>query len=78
MSVNCAASLAVIDVKDTYSYPLIGARNFFFVVAGALLAGPDFFHGFFPLFAILHTLDFIGIMLIEHYTCSSTLLVDWM
>ena len=50
----------------------------FFVVVGALLAGPKFFQGLFPFFAILNTLDFVGIMLIEYYPCSSNLLVDWM
>ena len=76
--VNCAASLAVPDVKNTSSYPLVGVRNVFFVVIGALFSGPNFFQGFFPFFVILITLEFIGIMLIEHYPCSSTLLVDWM
>ena len=64
VSVNCAASLAVSDVKNTSSYPLVGAQNVFFVVVVALFAGPDFFQGFFPFFVILNTLDFIGIMLI--------------
>ena len=78
VSMNCAASLAVPDVKNTSSYNLVGARTVFFVVAESLLADPDFFQGFFPLFAILNTLYFIGIMLIEHYPCLSILLVDWM
>ena len=35
MSVNCAASLEGPDVKNTSSYPLVGAQNVFFVVVGA-------------------------------------------
>ena len=69
VSMNCAASLAVPDVKNISSYPLVGARNLFFIVAGALLVNPDFFQGFFPFFEILNRLYFIGIMLMEHYTC---------
>ena len=75
LSVEYVASLALPDVKNTSSYPLVGARNVFFVVVGALFAGPDFFQGFFPLFVILNTLDFIGIMLMKTFPCSSTFLV---
>ena len=78
MSVNCAASLAVPNVKNTSSYPFVGARNVFFVVVRVLFANPEFFQGFFPLFVILHTLEVIRIMLMEQYPCSSTLLVDEM
>ena len=78
VSAKCASSLAVPDVENTYLYPSVGAQNVFFVVIGALLAIPDFFQGFFPFFATLHTLDFIGILLIENYLCLSTLLVNWM
>ena len=77
VSMNCAAYLAVPDVENTSSYPLVSAQNVFFVVVGALLAGPNLFQGFFHFLAILNTLDFIGIMLIEHYLCSSFLLVNW-
>ena len=76
VSLNCTTSLAIPDVKNTSSYSLVGTRNALFVIVGALFAGPNFFQGFFTFFVILHTLDFIGIMLIEHYPCLSTLLVD--
>ena len=67
---NYAASLAVLDVKNTSSYTLVGARNFFFfAVAWAPLADPNVFKGFFPFSDIFNTLDFIGIMLIENYPC---------
>ena len=74
VSMNCAVSLAVPNVKNISLYPLVDARNVLFVVARALLANPNFFQVFFPFFVIVNTLDFIGIMLIEHYPCSSTLL----
>ena len=54
--VNCVASLAVPNVKNRSSYPLVGAQNVFFVVIGALFSGPNFFQGFFPFFVILNTL----------------------
>ena len=78
VSVNCAAYLAVPDVKNIYSYPLVGARKVFFIFVGALFSAPDFFQGFFPYFVILHSLDLIGIILMEHYPCSSTLILDEM
>ena len=78
VSMNCAASVFVPNVKNTSSYHLVGARNVFFFVVEALFAGPNFFQGFFTFFVILHMLEFIGIMLMEHYTCSSTLLFDRM
>ena len=59
---NCATYLEVPDVKNISSYPLVGAKNVFFVVVKALFVGPDFFQEFFPFFVILHTLDFIGII----------------
>ena len=43
VSVNCATSLDVPDVKNKSSYPLVGTQNILFVVVGALLAVPDFF-----------------------------------
>ena len=78
VSVNCATYLAVPDVNNTSSYPLVSARNVFFIVFGALFSRPDFFQGFLPFFVILHSPDFIGIMLMEHYPCSSTLLFNGM
>ena len=78
VSVNCATSLAVTDVNNTSLYPLVGAQNIFFVFIRVLFAGPDLFRGSFPFFAILHTLEFIGVILMEHYPCSSTLLFNGM
>ena len=67
VSRNCTAALAVPGIKNTYLYPLVGAQNFFFVVARALISDPELFQGFFPFFTILNTLDFIEIILIESY-----------
>ena len=75
VSIKCATSLAVPNLKNTSLYPLVGARNILFVVSGALLAEPDFFQGLFPFFTILNMLNFIGIMLREHHPSSSALLV---
>ena len=78
VSVNGAASLAVPNVKNTSLYPLVGAQNVCFVIVGALFSSPNFFQGFFLFFVILHMLDFIGIMLMGHYPCSSNLIFDGM